>query len=448
MSGDITSFIIDHMECGFALLSNEGSGWFASQSNDAFWRSIGLEEMPVDGYVKNAGSCGMNLQYLVDDIAADGRIHEETLMGSRGEELLAKIERVSSSSIRLMIHSPVSSASVSMKLRARNEELRCLYGISKLIEQPGITLLEIVEGVAQLIPPSFLYPKYTICRVTLDSLVYETGSVSEQREVAAKPVIVFGKKRGEIQVSFDKSSGKISILPEEVELVEAVSGRLGKVVERLIGESYIEQLNEKLMDLREDEIKELARDLHDGPVQTLLVAKLNLMEYFNREREESLFNRSVELIDQSLAGLREICTNMYPSVLEDLGLESALKQFCESVCVECGMELVRNISISGDFSLKVKLHLYRITQELLANVMKHSGADRISYSLKMDSDGVKEYIYLSVEDNGLGFDSDDDSLWGMGHRTIRQRAEIIGCRMYITSTMGEGTLVEIKSRQD
>ncbi|MGD9316832.1 MAG: PAS domain-containing protein, partial [Anaerolineae bacterium] len=141
-------------------------------------------------------------------------------------------------------------ARASEVLQERVKELDCLYGISALVEQPGISLAEILQGTADLIPPAWRYPEITAACISLEDREYRTANFQEGcpwRQVA--DLVVQGQRRGRVEVCYleerpERDEGPF--LAEERSLLQAVAERLGRVIERLRAERELQESEARL----------------------------------------------------------------------------------------------------------------------------------------------------------------------------------------------------------
>ena len=121
-------------------------------------------------------------------------------------------------------------------LGERVKELNCLYGISRLVETPGISLAEILQGSVELLPPAWHYPKITCARITLDNQEYKTGNFRETEWKLASEIKVEGKRAGIVEVCYLEEQPKSDqgpFLKEERALIDAIAERLGRIIQRM-----------------------------------------------------------------------------------------------------------------------------------------------------------------------------------------------------------------------
>ena len=139
-------------------------------------------------------------------------------------------------------------------------------------------------------------------------------------------------------------------------------------------------------------------------------------------------------------GIRNLSHELHPSVLDDRGIETALREFCQDLKNLTTMDIYfRCEGILPNFTSSVSIHIYRIVQEAVANAMRHAAPERIEISLR-----TKENLFqMDIADDGKGFDPECVAN-GIGLAGIRSRVETIGGRLGIESRMGKGTRLRIE----
>ena len=193
-----------------------------------------------------------------------------------------------------------------------------------------------------------------------------------------------------------------------------------------------------------EERNRLARDLHDAVSQTLFSASIIaevLPKIWDRNPDEG--HRRLEEVRQltrgALAEMRTLLFELRPAALAEAELSSLLNQLGESVTGRARIPVSVTVEGRCDVPPEVKIVLYRIAQEALNNIGKHSGATAAEVSLVCAENGVK----LSVRDNGRGFSLDSVSSGNLGLGIMRERAAGIGGAFSIKSVPGEGTEIVV-----
>jgi signal transduction histidine kinase len=202
-----------------------------------------------------------------------------------------------------------------------------------------------------------------------------------------------------------------------------------------------------IADAREDERRRLARDLHDGPAQTLAAALFGVDLAVNvldrapaRARDELLGARA--LVREALDDVRALMSGLRPRLLEERGLIVALTTLAAMPPL-WGTEVTvetRGVVAGERLPPEIELGLYRIAQEAVSNARRHGAASRVQVSLSTKP-GVAE---LMVVDDGHGFSIGPGLSWpgqGEGLPGMRERAELLGGVLRIDSAPGSGTRV-------
>jgi signal transduction histidine kinase len=192
---------------------------------------------------------------------------------------------------------------------------------------------------------------------------------------------------------------------------------------------------------QEQERKRIASDLHDGLAQNLVMLKMGIRNFNmpDQAQQEKLNYYSAEL-DTMIEETRRISHNMMPGVLVDLGLLKALKSLVADLNTN-HQDLQTTLSVSEPFIKlppEVEIQLYRIIQELLNNVIKHSGATACDIRLSAGSEGIR----IGLKDNGQGFEK-KHAKTGIGLQNIGSRVNSLNGTFTIDSAPGKGTLVSI-----
>lgn len=189
----------------------------------------------------------------------------------------------------------------------------------------------------------------------------------------------------------------------------------------------------------ENERSRIARDLHDGIGQLLSAAKLNLhaLENVNLVNKEIVLEKAIGLVDESAKEVRSVSHNLMPNALIKSGLVSAIKNFINQLETE---QLKINIETSGlnkKINSEIELVVYRIIQECINNVIKHSKANHLFINLSIN----KNLLNIMIEDNGYGFDVDEILRKdGIGIKNMQARVAFLTGTMEIDSKLNKGTL--------
>ncbi len=200
-------------------------------------------------------------------------------------------------------------------------------------------------------------------------------------------------------------------------------------------------LAERIEKAREDERVRLAREVHDDLGQRLALMRFQLARLRRTidepEQRRELVEQLMSLVDESINGVQRITGALRQCVLDRVGLAAAMEwhvgQFRSATAIECITDL-ENVACDPAAARA----LFRIAQEALTNVLRHSGARRVSVSLHE----LNERVTLTICDMGRGFDPDKvTAVEGLGLLGMRERAEAVGGHLMISSAPGRGTTV-------
>ena len=204
------------------------------------------------------------------------------------------------------------------------------------------------------------------------------------------------------------------------------------------------EIAQKLMATREATLREIARELHDEFGQ-LLTAMGSMLNRATKQLPESSPTREelrevAEIAQSALDNVRGLSQTLHPSILEELGLESTIDWYLSTFEKQFGIEV--SYQRHGDpivVDEHTGIHVYRVLQEALGNVARHSGAKRASVRLRSTGDRLE----LEVEDHGTGLAS-DRSQRGLGLVAMRERAELLGGTVEFARPPQGGTLVRLR----
>lgn len=196
---------------------------------------------------------------------------------------------------------------------------------------------------------------------------------------------------------------------------------------------------------QEEERKRIARELHDDTIQSL-IALGRRMELLEQSLEDPIDSaKQLYLLQQMLtrvtAEVRQFSRDLRPLMLEDLGLEAALRQILRNVESQDGTQVSFTIegTANGPLDSELEVALYRIAQESVNNVRKHAHATTIQLTLRFEEDQVT----LVVEDDGRGFPLSETSelarQGSFGLMGMRERAKLFGGSVIVDSTVGQGS---------
>jgi signal transduction histidine kinase len=220
-------------------------------------------------------------------------------------------------------------------------------------------------------------------------------------------------------------------------------GTLTDVTERRHAELERRRFLAELVQAQEDERRRIATEIHDDPVQAMTAVEMRLESLRRRLQgaEADALEQVTATVQDTVARLRGLLFELRPPGLDREGLAAALRVLLERVASEGDVSFDLEDQMLREPPIEARTVLYRIAQEALANVRKHSRATRVHLTLADREDG----ILLRVRDDGVGFPPaavDDQRPGHLGLVSMRERAEMAGGRVRVASAEGRGTLVE------
>lgn len=224
-------------------------------------------------------------------------------------------------------------------------------------------------------------------------------------------------------------------------LAEAQS-RYQQLLQRLeANERDFHRLGRSVLRVQEDERRRLARDLHDGIGQNLTALKLRLAQISDALPPElqalrASLDDAVALCSDTLDDTRQLSRLLRPPILDDLGLEPAMRWLARSLGEAAGIAIAVEIEPMPELDGELQTLLFRITQEALNNVVRHASAHSVLVHLVERSGRLQ----LQIVDDGCGFDPEGArGNGGIGLGGIRERLQLFNGQLELHSTVGHGT---------
>jgi PAS domain S-box-containing protein len=208
----------------------------------------------------------------------------------------------------------------------------------------------------------------------------------------------------------------------------------------------LEALSASLVEVRENERKRIARELHDELGQLLTGIRMEVSWLGGRlpaEQQVRVEKTAAikRLIDQTIATVRRISSELRPLVLDDLGFSAAARWYVDQYAARTGLQVDLDAPDEDEQPEDhVATALFRILQESLTNIARHAEAASVRISLEDQGDAW----LLTIRDNGLGFASDPARGEGFGLIGMRERARNLGGQLAVNSAPGAGTTIEAR----
>ena len=211
--------------------------------------------------------------------------------------------------------------------------------------------------------------------------------------------------------------------------------------------SELRRLSSRLMTMQDEERRRIAREIHDGLGQELAAAKMIVDGILSKDASPSMRQASADasqLVDRAIQQVRTISHLLHPPLLDEVGLVSALRWYLEGLSERSGIEIQLNVDPPDLSRLKSELEtaIFRIIQEALTNMFRHSGARNGSISLQENNGSIK----VTVRDDGKGIEEQVIQLRpesvGVGIGGMRQRVSELGGSLRLANA-NPGTIVEV-----
>ena len=264
------------------------------------------------------------------------------------------------------------------------------------------------------------------------------------------PLMVEGVAIGELNLA-DTHTGAIEqesgAIASEVADQLAVAIQNARLFEQVRSDRQrLQTLSGRLMEAQETERRHIAHELHDQIGQALTALKMNL-QVLQRLSEPgaiaAYFKESISIVEDTLGQVRNLCLDLRPSLLDDLGLVAALRWYVDRHAQRSGLveEFVADLS-AARLPANIEIACFRIVQEALTNVVRHAQAKRVSVTLQQ----YDQELHLLIRDDGVGFDvaaarkrsAEGGSLGLLG---MEERALLVGGQIKVASTPKLGTKI-------
>lgn len=202
----------------------------------------------------------------------------------------------------------------------------------------------------------------------------------------------------------------------------------------------LQSLSQRLLETQETERRHIARELHDeiGQVLTAIGIDLRGAQASVSAELRAPLQEGVELVDRAIQQVRDLSLDLRPSLLDDLGLEAALRWYCDRSARRAGMALELTSEIGGErLPPAVETACFRIVQEAVTNVLRHAHAHRVAVTVAR----TPTHVELTVADDGAGFDVAAASAAAHGGRSfglagMEERARLLGGSLTIVASAG------------
>jgi len=214
-----------------------------------------------------------------------------------------------------------------------------------------------------------------------------------------------------------------------------IAARVFRQMQAQAGE--ISRVSFRMLEIQESVARRFSHELHDELGGALTAIKTDLGFLGSDPSDRARLDDCVKLVEQAISNVRELSQLLRPTILDDFGLDASLRWLVARFHERTGVEVDYQSSFEGRLPDETETHLFRIVQEALTNIARHSGATRVSISLGASDGSVR----LTLSDNGRGLVVDRRN--GMGLSGMRARAGSFGGELKIESKPGQGVTIEV-----
>ncbi len=353
-------------------------------------------------------------------------------------------------------------------LRERVKELTCLYGISKILETPDISLDEILERIVDLLPPAWQYPEITRGRITLDTRSYGTSEIRDQWPRLCADIVVHGTKHGMLEVAYSEESPELDegpFLREERKLIEALASQVARIVERRQAEEDRAKLQRQLRHAdRLATIGQLAAGVaheFNEPLGNIL----GLAELAGKHKgvpagAKQDMEDIVAAAMHAREGVRKLMwfARELPAAKGRVNLNEVVKQglyLLKARCAKAGIEVVRAVARDLPDIIADAAQLQQVLVNVVVNAIQ---AMPRGGTITIITKASEHQVSIIVEDTGIGMSAevkeqifvpffttkDVDEGTGLGLAVVHGIITAHGGDVSVESRIGEGSRFEIR----
>ncbi|NBD26726.1 sensor histidine kinase [Paenibacillus glycinis] len=343
---------------------------------------------------------------------------------------------------------------------ARKEMFSLGQELSQVLEEAG----NIIDKVDQL-ELDYRRARIRLTEVSRDFVRYKEEDIKTAYEKATQlqlDLMMFREKETYLKARRDELQKRVRNVEKSIERAESIASKINVVLEYLSGDlnqvtrilesaKNRQQIGLKIILAQEEERKRIAREIHDGPAQSLanIVLRTEIAERMLMKQEFQIVQEElIDLKSQVRSGIeeiRKIIFNLRPMALDDLGLVPTLRKYIQDYEEKSKIRtMFETIGKEARLPSAMEAAIYRMVQEAFSNAFKHANPSYVSLEMNYQAQMVK----IVVKDNGVGFqpsliESKAKNSVHFGLIGMRERAELLEGRMEIESAINEGTKITI-----
>ncbi|MBU1367949.1 MAG: HAMP domain-containing protein [Bacteroidetes bacterium] len=388
----------------------------------------------------------------INHIMIENNMHNG--LGETGESYLVGRDQLMRSSSRFQANSAfntrVETTAVELALQGNTgtgqvKDYRNIDVLSAYcpVEIPGLdwVMLTEIDKREAMIPINNVRSNILYLSVILSLLVF--GLAALLSSIITSPIrslraetekITRGQYGSQVQIQRDDEIGDL------IKAFNSMSLELKENAQKLEKEKLLRLSS--MIDGQEMERQRLSREIHDSLGQSILAIKLKVDQLLKPATTipTETTTEIRQLFSTALNDIRAISKDLMPAVLSEFGLAEAIANLASDSMKASGIEIDFNdTNFAAETDKKTENYLYRICQEAINNIIKHSGAESAHIVLMADNENIK----LTIKDNGRGFDAKHIKNSGHGLTHMKERAELLGGSFLLQSQQNKGTEIEI-----
>ena len=392
-----------------------------------------------------------------DQRTSENRRHlERQPVAERATELVRAVAALNEE-IAVWVRTEEQNRKLVHALGERVKELTALHGVAQLLTDRTKTVSSLLQEIVSTLPPAWQYPELAAARIRFDGIEYTSaGFASSPWKQTAEVALADGRMLV-IEVFYlveQPTEWEGPFLAEERRLINSLAQMLKSALDRRQAEEALKDSEGRIRDMagrlilaQEEERMRIARDLHDDVLQQLggleiEIGALRKQLGTNPAALESLSGLQVRARQVSNV-IRHITHELHPSMLTFANLFVALRSHCEEFEKSTGIRLaLKTEGAPEHLPQQVSLNLYRIIQEALHNIAKHSGSPEASITVVIDAAECQ----LRISDRGRGFVLKEALKGGgLGLNSIEERTHLMKGTLCIESEPLKGTAVLVRT---
>ena len=395
------------------------------------------------------------MRYADQSGTKNRRYEERRPVAERATDLIRAVAALSEE-IAVWVRTEEDNRTLLHDVGERVKELTALHGVAQLLSDSARSLPSLMEEIVSALPPAWQYPEITTARIQFDGFDYTSeGFASSSWKQACEVTLADGRPliMEVFYLSEQPAEWEGPFLAEERRLINSLAQMLKAALDRRLAEEALKESERRVRDLagrlilaQEEERMRIARELHDDVLQRLSTLQMGINRIkaqFGPSLAATESLSELETNAQSVSEvIRHLAHDLHPAVLAYTDLFSALRLYCEEFQSSTGIRTTLHVEGSPDLSSQFSLNLYRVAQEALRNIAKHSGSAEATVSVVIDPAELR----VRISDRGRGFILKDAyKSGGLGLSSMEERAHLLNGTLTIESDPGKGTSILLRA---